>query len=137
MPMKQIEYPITVNDITYGNNKALTDYYGGNCGDMVAVRPCGDEYGDKTYLGILLGQIALSQYITFNKESGELEASMCRHNPAMFVPDINKIIYGIGSWWCVIESPDQLGLISDADIENVWYVKALKQLSGAETTNHS
>lgn len=49
-------------------------------------------------------------------------------NPAIFVPEFNEIIWGIESWWSKIESPDDLKQVTDADIENAWYVKALKKI---------
>lgn len=49
-------------------------------------------------------------------------------NPAIFVPEFNEIIWGAESWWSKIESPDDLKQITDADIENAWYVKALKKI---------
>ena len=124
---RTIDYPISVNKITYGDRDTLADYYGGKCGDMVAVAPCGDRFENKTYLGILLGEIALSLSCSFNEKKGELNVRNSMYNPAMFVPDLNEVIYGCGSWWRVIKSADHLKKITDKDIENVWYVKALKQ----------
>lgn len=99
--------------------------FGGSCGDQVKVRPCGKEYGDKTYFGILLGEIPLSISAGVDKE-GNLNISRSMYNPAIFVPDLKKIIYGCGSWWGKIESEEELNkLITDETIENVWYVKIL------------
>jgi len=49
-------------------------------------------------------------------------------NPAIFVFDLNEIIFGYESWWGVIESEKQLKEITNDVIDNVWYVKALKQI---------
>lgn len=56
-----------------------------------------------------------------------------RTNPAIWVPDQNRIVWGMGSWWGIIEKEEDLKKITNQDIENVWYVKALKALAdGAE-----
>lgn len=125
-----MEYPIEVTGIKFKERDVLEPkcLFGGECGDMVAVRPCGDEYEGKTFLGVLLGAIAISQGASFNKETGELEVYQAMHNPAIFIPDRNAVVYGCGSWWGRIEREEQLQDITDNDIENVWYVKALKQL---------
>lgn len=50
------------------------------------------------------------------------------HNPAMYVPGLNDIVFGAGSWWRQIKSPEGLAEISDKDIDSVWYMRALKDL---------
>lgn len=99
----------------------------------VSIRPCSKELGDKTYLGWLLGDIAMSQMARIQKD-GTLEISMAMHNPAIFVPELGRIIYGCESWWGAIETPEDLRKITDADIDNVWYVKALKDLTSSPPT---
>jgi hypothetical protein len=49
-------------------------------------------------------------------------------NPVIFIPDIMRVVLGIESWWSVIRKPEDLKQITDADIQNVWYVKALKSM---------
>ena len=101
-------------------------------GKFVSVRPCDPECEKKTYLGLLLGNIALTNCITYNKESRRLKVSRGMFNPAFFVFDLNKVIFGAGCWWGPIKTEEQLRQITDADIQDVWYVKALKQLSETE-----
>jgi hypothetical protein len=101
--------------------------FGEVCGTLVSVRPCGEEYGNKTYLGIMLGDLPLDVQVMHNSKTGELEI-LNYNNPAIFVPDLKQIIWGCGSWWGVIENEEQLRQISDDDIQNVWYVKALKAM---------
>lgn len=126
-----MKFPIEVKSISFENNDAVSEelLFGGNMGDWVAVRPCGEEFEGKTFLGVLLGGIPLSQAARFNRDNGELVISRAMYNPAMYVPEIKKIIYGCGSFWKNISTPEELQEISDIDIENVWYVKALKELS--------
>lgn len=99
-----IEYPIEVHGIDCKDSDALKPYnFGTKCGDFVSIKPCGDEYGGKTYLGIFLGSLALSVFVSHNRNTKNLEVEMGMHNPAIFVPDLNKVILGIESWWGKIE----------------------------------
>lgn len=128
--MPRIEFPITVNAIEFKETEVLEEkvLFGGKCGDMVRVRPCAERYGNKTYMGVLLGEIALSIGCSLNEESGILTVQQQMHNPAIFIPECNSVVYGCGSWWGRIENEEQLRSITDGDINNVWYVKALSQL---------
>ncbi len=120
-----IEYPIEVNKI----NSEMRDYWKDNdCGQLVKIRPCGKEYGDKTYLGILLGDLPFTNYISYHEETKELNVSVSC-NPAIFVPELKKIIFGMESWWGRIKNADELKEITNDDIDNVWYVKLLKEMS--------
>ena len=55
------------------------------------------------------------------------------HNPAIYVPELGKVIYGMESWWHAIKDEKELKDITDNDIDNVWYVKALKEVNNAST----
>ncbi|MFJ8531146.1 hypothetical protein [Bacillus sp. NPDC094106] len=125
---KFIEYPLEISGIDKPNDKAIrTETYNGKCGQLVKVRPCNEKYGGKTYLGIFLGDADIGLFISHNPESKEL--SIKRHyNPAIFVPELQEIIYGAGSWWGKINSEEELKEITDADINDVWYLKLLQNL---------
>jgi hypothetical protein len=123
---RYIEYPIEVSKIIQNTDKS--GFRDEDIGKFVRISPCGKEYQEKTYLGLYLGELPVGFQITHNSETKELKVSF-NINPAMFVFDLNKIIYGCESWWGFIESENDLKAITDADIENVWYVKALKMLS--------
>lgn len=130
--MGKIKYPIEVSNIKmvplYSNRNKPDGLFGAKCGAFVSVRPCGKEYGEKTYLGIMLGDLPSGLCVSHNRETKELE--VCGYNnPAIFVPDLSQIVWGCESWWGVIESEEQLREISDADIQGVWYVRALKALN--------
>lgn len=99
----------------------------------VKIRPCAAEFSGKTYLGWLLGDMALSQSISLDPD-GTLVVSMAHYNPAIFVPDLDRVVFGRESWWGAIRSPSDLVGITDADISNVWYMKALADL---ETTDEN
>ena len=109
-----------------------------DAGKFVSVRPCGNEYGDKTYLGIYMGDMPqLEMAVKDRPEHGDKALYITRRdfmgNPAIYVPDLNQIIYGAESWWGVIKSPNELRQITNADIDNVWYVQALKSLTPSES----
>ena len=63
--MKTIEYPINVNKINV-DNETFSLY---EPGGFAKVRPCAEKYGDKTYLGIFLGEIPTSAYVTYNTKT--------------------------------------------------------------------
>lgn len=132
----ELTYPITVTAITV--DPRMTAYrerplFGGKCGDFVSVRPVGEVYGGKTYLGVLIGEIANTPAALFDKATGVLTVMAGLPNPAIFVPDLGKVIFGYESWWGRIADESQLREITDNDIQNVWYMKALKQLSERDT----
>jgi len=94
-------------------------------GFYVAVRPA---MGNKTYLGIMIGDAPLYVWGQYNKDRSEVEI-IFHKNPAIFIPELMKVVLGCESWWDKIEKPEDLKAITDADINNVWYVKALKAIS--------
>lgn len=126
---RYIEYPIEVSEIV-----SKTDYgwYGKeDIGKPARVRPCGEEYENKTYLGIYLGELPQSHAISHHPETKELTIAF-RNNPAILVPELKKIIFGSESFWSIVEDPEDFKDISDELINNQWYVKALKDMSENE-----
>jgi hypothetical protein len=101
------------------------------CGTPVKIRSCREEHGTKTYFGILLGELALG--IGHSIDSvGTVTATHQHYNPAIFVPELNTIVYGMESWWGEIKSQEEMEkVIDDITIENVWYVQMLKKLCTA------
>lgn len=128
--MNQIELPVEVKEIKFKEAPVFRDpLYGAEIGDFVAVRPCADEFENKTYLGIMLGDFAISNGVRFFKETGTFEIERGHYNPMIFIPEKKTHVFGCGSWWSVIKSEEDLEQITDADIQNVWYVKAMKELA--------
>lgn len=96
-------------------------------GAMVAVRPCGEEYEGRTYLGMYLCSAPTG--IVGKQLGTTIVLHMTDYtNPAIYIPELDQIVWGYGSWWGEIESEDQLRQITDEDIQNIWYVRALKEL---------
>lgn len=116
-----------MKEIAFPKNKPLIDPMFGKVGSLVKIRPCGKEHQNKTYLGFLIGEVALGGSINVTEDKIQLNFS--NHNPAIFVPELKKLIYGNESWWSVIKSEEELKEITDYDIENVWYLKLLKTMS--------
>ncbi len=128
-----MEFPVTVQSIEFADIDTPISpkrLFGGEAGAWVAVRPVGDK---KTYLGVLLGDYHPPS-VSFNKESGALIVGKGIGNPAIWVPDLKRVVMGWGSWWGEIKTPEELRNITDADIENVWYVKAFKELSESKSS---
>lgn len=120
-------YPIAVNTIRLGSigvEEPLTT----EIGSWVAVRAVDS---DKTLLGVLLGDLPVSPMVRYRPATGELFFAM-RNNPAIWVPELGRIVFGYESWWGKIKSPEHLRTITDDDIQSVWYVQALKALTEAE-----
>jgi hypothetical protein len=99
-----------------------------NTGRPVKVRWCKN---DKTYLGLYLGEVALSFSADFSKKE-ILEVNYAGHNPAILVLEIERVIYGCESWWGFINDEAELKDITDEDISNIPYVKALRGMSERE-----
>ena len=135
--MSEIQFPLTVNAIQFDKTPGFTEkpLVGGKCGDFVAVRPCAPEFENKTFLGVLMGEIALSQSVSLEEKTGTLTVAQVMHNPMIFIPERAAVVFGCGSWWRRIQSEKQLRAITDADISNVWYVKALEHLSAAAASD--
>lgn len=120
---KYIEFPLIIqgidNTFSEDSNRSLSE-----CGQLVKISPCGEEYGGKTYLGILLGDLPFEVGISFHHDDQKLHIGATT-NPAIFVPELRKIIYGYESWWGKIESPEDLKDITPEIIQDQWYVKLL------------
>jgi hypothetical protein len=110
-----------------GNFKTTRD-----TGKLVRVRPCNEKYNHKTYLGIHLGNAALGKTMHIEDDQETIQLQFTHQNPAMYVPEINEVIYGCGSWWSEIDSVEDLKDITDETIDNTWYVKLLKEKAKAE-----
>lgn len=113
-----------IKELKHPTNKALISPIFGKAGDLVKVKPVNEKYGNKTYAGFLIGEIALGSSIKVDTDCIQLDFS--GHNPAIFVPELGEVIYGCESWWSSIKNLDELKDITDEDIANVWYVKFLK-----------
>ena len=124
---RYIEYPITVSKIE--NNEISFAGLGHECGALVKIRPCAEEYQNKTFIGIYLGDLPMGISSSYNEETQVL-TNRAFTNPAIFVPELKNIIFGAESWWCEIRPGDDVSDITDENINNQWYVQMLKKLCG-------
>lgn len=95
----------------------------------VSIRPVGEEHEGKTFLGVMLGDIATDCVISLS-EDGVLSVGPGRGNPAIYVPELRRVVFGYESWWGYIDGPDELREITDETINGIWYVQALKAMHG-------
>lgn len=121
-----IEYPITVSKIE--NKEISFNGLGHECGALVKIRPCAEEYKDKTFIGIYLGDLPMGISSSYNEET-QILSNRAFTNPAIFVPELKKIIFGAESWWGEIKSEEDFSDITDEDINNQWYIQMLKTIS--------
>lgn len=131
-----MDFPITVKSIAAGENREpiRPPLFSNKPGDFVKVRLAGDT---RTHLGIMIGDVALTFATSHNEETGELTLNRAMYNPGILVPALGRVVYGIESWWGRISSPDDLKDITDADINNVWYVRALMVLEAKAKKENS
>lgn len=123
---RYIEFPICVTSIDNRSDQHYTLY---PCGKPVRIRVCEDK---KTYFGILLGELPIQVSCSHNKNTGHITIQMIT-NPAIYVPELSKIIYGYESWWERIDSIEEAKkMISDSEINNVWYMRLLRDMFGTK-----
>jgi hypothetical protein len=121
-------YPITISHINWVQDESNPFWRRGEP-KLVAVRPVGDE---RTYLGVHMGDLHGGCSATYHAESGVLSLEYTSHNPAIVVPSLKRIVMGRESWWGEIKSEADLRQITDKDIDNVWYVQALRKMVEGE-----
>lgn len=115
-----IQYPIQVSSIESTSlDKFLRDEV-----QCVKVRPAKDK---KTYLGFLLGDIAIATTARYQKTTQMLYVD-AMVNPAIFVPELRKIVFGCESWWRRIRSLEDFSEITDEAIDSQWYVQLAKSM---------
>jgi len=121
------DFPLEITSVISHGFGVKPKGIGASMGDWVSIRPCDEKYEKKTFLGIYLGEIPIRAQFYLDKETKGLEI-VPEHNPAIYIPDLKKIIFGCESWWGKVNSPEDLRKITDIDIEDLWYVKALKEM---------
>jgi len=126
-PFGELELPIEVTGLHFTGKTIRENGYPKR--SLVRIRPCGAEFEQRTFLGLYLGDVATTMGCSFNRETGVLELFLAHHNPAIWIPSRQRIVFGYESWWGPIESAEQLRAITNESIDGLWYVQALKALS--------
>ncbi len=98
---------------------------------LVRITPCAKEYKGKTYIGVCVGDIASGSSVSIKDK--EISCNFSFYNPAIFVPDLGKIILGCESWWGKLDNIEDFKEISKDEIEGVWYVKLFKAIKKDRT----
>ena len=111
-------YPLHVSGVEVGHPGGINPAYRKEVGALVKVRPVGEEYEGKTYLGIYLGDLTIEAVAVRNKKDDTLHIRYIR-NPALYVFSLKRIIYGRESWWSTINpaGTDNISLITDDDLK--------------------
>lgn len=120
--------PVEIKKVIVDVNP-IGESFRSSVGKFVSIRPCAEEHENKSFLGLYVCDLNLHASVSHDPKTGILKVESSLGNPAIFVFDLNKIVMGCESWWGVIKSEDQLRKITDYDINNLWYVKAMKQLA--------
>lgn len=107
--LKFITYPLEYEKLENNANARFSDIT-----HAVRIRPCAENYEKKTYLGILISEyFPIGMHVRYNKTNKILKLYF-DSNPAIYVPDLNKIVFGMESFWSRISSDiDDVGDISD------------------------
>ena len=132
--MDEIEFPTEISGVTGSIARpragAMTDV---KMGAFVKVRPCAEKYDDKTFLGIYIGDIPVELIYEVEKENKMLHVRTYG-NCAFFVFELSTIIFGCESWWSEVKDMEDIDrLVTDADIDNTWYVQVLKAMASVES----
>lgn len=124
-----LKFPIEISGVKCKPNKPTSPAINGAAiGDLVSIRPCGKwNKESKTFVGLFLGDWPIENLYEFEKKTKILHIRS-HGNPAIFVFDLKRIVFGCESWWGKIENEEQLKKITDEDINNIWYVKLLKEM---------
>jgi len=95
-------------------------------GDCEWHRTLGEPFGqlvqirlldsDKTYHGILLGDFTAWFDLCYDKTK-KTTIIMPHDNPAIYVPELEKVVWGAGSWWSPITKPEEIKTITNKDIK--------------------
>lgn len=113
-----------LKEIAPPNNRAIRET---SKPTLVAVRPCGEKYGNKTYLGFLIGDVALSSSVTITDD--KIQCNWAHFNPAIYIPEFGEVVYGCESWWSEIKKEEDFRQITDENIQNTWYVKLWNKMN--------
>lgn len=120
----EITYPLTIEGLEFGKAPNLDRL---KPGTPVAIRPCSEA---KTFFGIYVGSFSvMAPSFGFNIETKKIRVMEGATNPAIFVPDLGKIVWGYASWWGEIRDEAHMKEITDDTIQNLWYVKAMKAMA--------
>ena len=121
-----LPFPLAVENVLV-EQPEIGDVSGTRIGSIVVVRPCDPAFEDKTYLGILVGEMPLHIALQYDADAKELIAYSAWSNPMIVIPSESAIVYGYESWWKAVGSEDDLKDITDDEILSQPYMVALME----------
>jgi hypothetical protein len=127
----RLEYPIEISGISFSGS-LLSKRGVEKAGQLVKVRPCAEEFENKTFLGIYMGDYGRSVGCTLNRETLVLDIDVSGHNPTIWIPSMRRVVYGFDSWWGILRSEEDLRQITNENIDGIWYVQALRALTAGK-----
>jgi hypothetical protein len=96
---------------------------------------CGDQYEEKSYIGLYLGDFP--QSISGKPDGEKYILKTALTNPLIYIPKTNTVVFGSASYWRKIEKIEDFKGITKEEIENTWYIQALSSLVETESEkNH-
>lgn len=121
-----ILFPISVSSIKYND---IRPYGMDKIGTPCRIRLAEKDSDKTTYLGFYLGELPYIPTSFFDKKVKQLTFSVI-NNPAIYVPDLGRIVFGAESWWSFIDREEYSNIpdITDGAINKQWYVQMLKDL---------
>jgi hypothetical protein len=124
----EMKFPITVHGIAWEGELWEKGPTLGRIepGDLASVRPA--DADARTYLGVYLGAQCVHDSASLDPATGILRFRKFGGNPTFWIPTLKRVVYGMGSWWAKIDSPEKLKAITDADIAAVPYVQIMKAM---------
>ena len=129
---RHIEWPCEVAGIDYDLDDFKVREASGRIGTPVRVRPCGEGFGGRTYLGILVGDLPHLPYAKLDVDTGRLRFGAVS-NPLILLPTEGKAVWGAESWWSALAPGDDLGGIADIrdeEIMGAWYMRGIIDMLG-------
>jgi hypothetical protein len=135
--LRRFTFPIEVAGVDWNvaigiKSKSVLSMSESKPGSFVAIRSCKEAHGDKTYLGLLIGYVPIHTGLGYDKVTKRLRVDVAGDNPAIYVFDLGEVVLGAESYWGPIKDEAHLREITKDDIENVWYIKALKALASSK-----
>lgn len=122
---RYIQYPLEIDGIDIS---PLEGWNLKSIGQLVAVRPCSENPGNRTYLGLYLGEQPWFLSASFHRDTRRLDVSAAC-NPMIYVFETRRIVRGADSWWSRIQSQEDMRQISDEDIQSAWYVRLMNDIA--------
>jgi hypothetical protein len=118
----------TITGIDFDADKIICPSMLEPTGCLVRIRPCAEKYNNKTYLGLLIGEIQIPCSLDYSENR-----LVVHHfkNPAIYVFELKEVILGLESWWSVIPDSDieKIKEIGDEEINNSVVIRLIKMLA--------